>query len=273
MSALQRKVVSLNDHKEKQMGNPQLEDGYVKVSNELFDAVIIHGFSGRQIKVLMAIIRKTYGFNKKSDEIGLSQFQKMTGLDPKHVSIVLQELEQLNVVTITPGSSARRISINKMYNTWVSPEKGESLKKGVSLKEVKGYPQNGCLPIPKLGNTKDSLQKTVYKRQSLPKKSAVSIATWLQNCKDEGTQPVEESDTIFDYAEEAGISHDMLRLCWLEFKAQHVANKKRKIDWRAHFRNAVRLNWYKVWAVNADGKAYLTSVGRQAMNAFKGVEV
>ena len=65
--ALAQKVVSLEDHKEKVMGNPQLEDGYVRIANELFAAMAAFGFTGRQMAVLMVIIGKTYGYNKNSE--------------------------------------------------------------------------------------------------------------------------------------------------------------------------------------------------------------
>lgn len=273
---LPAKVVHLNEHKEKYMGKPQTEDGYTRIANELLDAILLGDFTGRQVKVLMAIIRKTYGFNKKTDEIGLSQFRDITGIDGKHVSVVLRELQQYNVITISHGDHARRISLNKNYKTWnlpekVSPKKGVSPKQGVSLKEGSGYPQNGCLGIPDLGNTKDipkDNQKTV--NPAAEKSAPISIHTWLSAMKAKGEKAIAPEDTIFKYADEAGITDDMLRLCWLEFREQHIANKKRKKDWRAHFRNSVRMNWYRIWAFDGEGKIFLTSQGRQAMAAFKG---
>lgn len=274
--ALAAKVVHLSEHKERHMGNPQTEDGYTRIANELLDAILLRDFSGRQIKVLMAIIRKTYGFNKKSDEIGLSQFRDITGIDSKHVSVVLHDLEQFNVIAVSHGDHARRISLNKNYKTWnvpekASPKKGVSLKEGVSIKEGTGYPQNGCFGIPNLGTTKDKPkdnQKTV--NPAAEKSASVLLKTWLSAMAEKGEKAISPDDTVFEYAEQAGISDDMMRICWLEFRARNLADNKRKKDWRAHFRNAVRGNWYRLWAFDGEGKAFLTSQGRQAMNVFKG---
>ncbi|MFM0724816.1 replication protein [Paraburkholderia strydomiana] len=53
--------------------SPQVEDGHIKIANELYDAVLNYPFTARQLKVLLAIVRKTYGFNKKRDDVSASQ--------------------------------------------------------------------------------------------------------------------------------------------------------------------------------------------------------
>lgn len=121
-----------------------------------------------------------------------------------------------------------------------------------------------------MGTTKDNPkdnQKTV--NPAAEKSAPVSLKTWLSAMKEKGEKAISPEDTIFEYAEQAGISDDMMRICWLEFKARNTAEAKRKKDWRAHFRNCVRSNWYRLWAFDGEGKAFLTSHGRQAMNVFK----
>ena len=49
------------------MASPQIEDGYTKIANELLEAISKVNLSSYEFRVIMAIIRKTYGFNKKSD--------------------------------------------------------------------------------------------------------------------------------------------------------------------------------------------------------------
>ena len=68
------------------MANPQIEDGYTKIANELLEAFSKHNFSAYETRVLMAIIRKTYGWNKKSDFISVSQNQEIKDMDRRHVS-------------------------------------------------------------------------------------------------------------------------------------------------------------------------------------------
>lgn len=116
--ALAQKVVSLEDHKEKLMGKPQTEDGYTRLANELMEAIISFPFSSRQMKVVLAIIRKTYGFNKVEDALAQSVLAEMTGIAKSHICTTLKELAAMNVIVIDDSRFAHRISLNKHYKNW-----------------------------------------------------------------------------------------------------------------------------------------------------------
>lgn len=66
----------------------------------------------------MTIIRKTYGFNKTSDEIGLSQLSAMTGLDKSNLSRTVRELEVAKVIHRSEGVHGHTLSINKRHKQW-----------------------------------------------------------------------------------------------------------------------------------------------------------
>lgn len=99
-------------------GKPEIDDGHTKIANELLDAVIGHDFSKRQLKILLLIMRKTYGWNKSEDDIARSQITEATGLANPHVTTALQELQAANVLIITQGKYAKRYKINKYYDQW-----------------------------------------------------------------------------------------------------------------------------------------------------------
>jgi len=80
------------------MSNPQIENGYTRIANELLEAIIKHPFSRREYAVLMCIIRCTYGFNKKEDAISGWQISEMTGIDRSHVSKTINELTKNNII-------------------------------------------------------------------------------------------------------------------------------------------------------------------------------
>lgn len=46
-----------------------IDDGYTRIANELLEAVMAADLTARQLKVVLAVIRKTYGFGKKFDRI------------------------------------------------------------------------------------------------------------------------------------------------------------------------------------------------------------
>jgi phage replication O-like protein O len=100
--------------------SPQLEDGYTRLANELLDAFIRAGLTSRQWAVAMAIVRKTYGFNKKEDDLGLSQISEMTGIAKAHVSVAVRELEARRIITRKQGVFGHKLGINKHLKTWLA---------------------------------------------------------------------------------------------------------------------------------------------------------
>ena len=65
-----------------------------QVPNVLLDEVMPR-ISGSSLKVLLAIVRKTYGFQKQADKISFRQLQKLTGLSRDAVNRAIKELGDL----------------------------------------------------------------------------------------------------------------------------------------------------------------------------------
>lgn len=100
------------------MASPQIENGYIKLSNELMDALCRQNLPGSERQIFDAILRKTYGFGKKSDYISHSQLAKMTGIDRKNISRILKSLKKKKLVVINDDSYVHKLSINKDYDQW-----------------------------------------------------------------------------------------------------------------------------------------------------------
>jgi hypothetical protein len=71
----------------------------------------------------MAVIRKTYGFNKKDDDIGLSQLAEMTGIAKAHVSVAIRDLVSRRILSREQGKFGHRLGINKNYRLWIGVTK------------------------------------------------------------------------------------------------------------------------------------------------------
>lgn len=105
-------------------GNPQKEDGYTPIANELFEAILKADFTKRQLLIIMAIARMTYGYSKKSDALSSVQIANLTGINRPKVSETLRELIDMNVVIKhdsgrqAHGQLVNEISINKLYKSW-----------------------------------------------------------------------------------------------------------------------------------------------------------
>lgn len=110
----------------------------------------------------------------------------------------------------------------------------------------------------------DKLNEKPVRKQRTGKPE-IGIQTYLTQCEEDGVHAIPSDDTIFEYAEEAAIPTDFISLCFDEFVERNTDSKTRKKNWRQHFRNCVRSNWYKLWYFDA-GECKLTSTGQQALN-------
>ncbi|EMN0244070.1 TPA: replication protein [Klebsiella pneumoniae] len=138
-----------------------LDDGFTRIANELLEAVMHAGLSQHQLLVFMAVMRKTYGFNKKSDWVSNEQISVLTGILPHKCSAAKSTLVKRGILTQT----GRVIGINKAVSEWSSlPVKGTEKKhylKKVTLPESgkKSLPESGNAYYPNQVNTKDKHTK------------------------------------------------------------------------------------------------------------------
>lgn len=101
-------------------GNPQLEDGFTRIANELFDAVLRAPFTGREQKVVLAVIRLTYGYNKREDAISFGQVSLATGIGRREVIRAMDRLLAAHVLTRrTTGPRSPSVwAVQKQYQSW-----------------------------------------------------------------------------------------------------------------------------------------------------------
>lgn len=142
------------------MASPQKENGYTAIANEIMEALIKYSLPSSEMRCLLFVIRKTYGFNKKTDAISLSQFVRATALNRRAVIRALNNLNHKNLIYKEQGGvkndtiSTSKYRFNKHYNSWNS-----------SVKIVTGRVKRGKKVVSKLSHTKDIIQKKeIYSR-------------------------------------------------------------------------------------------------------------
>src|SRR6185369_13496490 len=70
---------------------------YTQTPNELFDYWLPHLKEG-ELKVLLVIMRKTFGWHKTHDEISISQLSKLTGMREETVAMAAKSLQNKGVI-------------------------------------------------------------------------------------------------------------------------------------------------------------------------------
>ncbi|QFH65047.1 hypothetical protein FR773_10025 [Leclercia adecarboxylata] len=96
----------------------ELENGYLRLANQIQDALCIVELSGREFRVLNAIVRLTYGWSKKSDRIANSLIADKTTLKVKHVSEAVLNLAYRNIIILRRIGQIRYIGINTNLDKW-----------------------------------------------------------------------------------------------------------------------------------------------------------
>ena len=150
----------------------------------------------------------------------------------------------------------------------------------LSLDEVSGVPSEG--PSKGQGEGQGELTTTTPKPPDggLPpartKTGAIALQTFLDACKAKGERPLRDYEPLWRYAKGAGLSQEFIALGWVEFCRRFLAGgtgeAKRYKDWRAAFRKYVEGNYLKLWAIDANGEYFLTTLGKQAQKIYESKE-
>lgn len=87
------------------MADVQVEHGHTRIAHPIVEALALAPFNAAQLKVLMVVIRETYGWQRKDAPISLGAFTAATG---SHKSTVQRALESLVsegvVVVVAPAT-------------------------------------------------------------------------------------------------------------------------------------------------------------------------
>lgn len=157
-------VVKLADYRppleavERQVAD--LDDGYSRLSNMLLEAYSGADLTKRHFKVLLAILRKTYGWNKPMDRISDSQISEIAKLPVKRCNEAKLELVRMNIIKQQGGM----FGPNKNISEWCIPQsegKSPKTREKTSLKTRESYPS-------KQGDTKDTIQKKEKQDPPIP---------------------------------------------------------------------------------------------------------
>ncbi|MGR3220246.1 MAG: replication protein [Candidatus Anammoxibacter sp.] len=108
------------------MANPQKENGHLDIANEIGEAFRRLHLSGNQWQLLWVILRQTYGWQKTTDKISISFFEKHTGIDRRDVVKGLKKLEEMEIVGKNTNSFITSYGLQKDYTKWTYKTVGEN---------------------------------------------------------------------------------------------------------------------------------------------------
>ncbi|EFM3263987.1 replication protein [Escherichia coli] len=140
---------------EQELRVADIDDGYTRFANELLEAIASADLTARQLKVMLAYVRKTYGFNKKTDRIADEQIAQLTGLSRQNVNKAKKELISMNCLFM----DGNQIGVNSEVSAWQF-SKCLQVSNFVSKLETKNVSKLETLNVSKLETHKRHSLKT-----------------------------------------------------------------------------------------------------------------
>ena len=179
------------------MASPQKENGYTSISNELLEQIYRRKFSASQLKILLLVIRFTYGFNRKTATLSNTFIAAGTGMHEITVSKEVGTLLGDNVLKLYKKPSfhnSRVIGINKDYEGWRNHlELASALTLSENCDRVSETGESG------LADTltkKENIRKTNIKKE---KESALPGETSQKQYDDRGRELNEAGFPVIDF--------------------------------------------------------------------------
>lgn len=177
------------------MANPQLEDGFTRIANELLEVTYRYKFNASQLAIIMCVWRFTFGFQRKRHTIAVSFISEATGIHKKQVQREINTLFSNNVLLIekeATNKTAREIKINKNYMEWTIESRGSELvpSRGSELVPSK-TDLEGANPLPKKESKSLKKEKEIYITGGVEKMASISN-TKLEKSRAGKTEYAEE---------------------------------------------------------------------------------
>jgi phage replication O-like protein O len=101
------------------IGNPQLEKGYTRIANELLQVLCFSKFSSAELRIILLLIRQTYGWRRKKAFLTASQISNACLISLRHTKRVISKLIKENVLIREKDEKGNfLIGLNKRYLQW-----------------------------------------------------------------------------------------------------------------------------------------------------------
>lgn len=196
------------------MANPQKENGFTAISNEIMEALAKMRIPGEARQMLDVIIRKTYGYGKKEDQIATSQFMQFTGLPNFSIHRARARLLLAKIITVSKKANSQVLTYSfvKDYDKWVTIRKNVQCAKKCSTirKNATHYKQKSAQTV--TNNAIHNIKKETITKERYPFLEDVlfknTFESYLQGRKVKATDHAKELilKDLHKYSKETAIA-------------------------------------------------------------------
>lgn len=199
----------------------QLEDGYLRLANDLLDATMCSGLPETELCILMAVWRKTYGYGKKIDWVSNEQLEAMIGKHSTHCSTAKNNLIRKKVLV----QEGRKIGMNTNVSEWKTKNNGFCKTLAKPAKKTLATYANE--PLQKLLTTKDNIQN---KKENNKNTMSDSHRTMDEKSPDKKKPPAQKKPAGNHSAAMPAFDRDRLKETWNCKASKHGLPKIRNVS-------------------------------------------
>lgn len=287
------------------MASPQLEKGFVRIANELFERLYQSCLPGREHRAMEFILRVTYGYARKMAEVSSMELAHQLDCDSGDARRILTNLVNRNMlfrVREARGPKPAVYQINKNWEAWKHGRKSpwpplqEKFTRGAyttsnPFQETKN-PTASSGEIPRLDvvpTPRQSVPNPTGSGQNLPESIATLETLKQEDMKTVNTTPLTPQGErgVSGRSRKAGAKNtnspknqnpNFLKMCsWLETKLGHppadhlaqrtwaIVNRKTPAGWPP---GTWRQNCVDTFERCLDGAIFDISAGKQIHSAL-----
>jgi phage replication O-like protein O len=202
------------------MANPQIENGYTRIANEILEQISKTNLNGTQLRIVMVVWRYTYGFRQSEHELSNSFIAQAIGI--KNKAAVVRELNALikgKIITVV-GNGSRKTKVlkfNKNYEEWTDCTPVRDQSQLVSNRSTELVSTWGTELVSSRGPNKEIIKEKVKK-----------------NTRQQKT--FDEESTFYKMAK---YFHDKVSIVAKDAGVEHLVGKANLQKWADDFRKLI----------------------------------
>ena len=208
------------------MASPQLENGYTSIANKTIEALARIRISGEEMQVLWVILRKTYGWHKKEDEIPLSQFALMTGVKKPNIIRAIKKLLSKKIIVIkNDNGNPLKYRFNKDFDAW------KPLSKKITVIKKDNKSLSILLPSKETVQKKSTCTVVETQKRESYKEKIKEVIEFLNEGAGKNFQPTNQStrDFITDRLNEGRTMEDFKLV--IEYKCKEWLHDEKMLKY------------------------------------------
>ena len=99
---------------------PKLENGYTQIAHEFLEALCLVGLNGSEFRIVLSIVRQTWGWHRKEVALSLTDLRNATGIARRGLIYSIQNLQAKQIIEVSHSAAGKKnvFRLNKDYEAW-----------------------------------------------------------------------------------------------------------------------------------------------------------